>query len=644
MSELNSVDTEHAAAIEADDAAIAAALQEAHIPSLVLALVHMTGDMSLVRGDIKPMVEFLNPDDGLTEAQRDSVRQRALQVIAQHRDAPAEFYVPKDAELREMMDFITGQSLAEEYVEFLSAELSMHGEDAYEQPEVYKVPEHTRADFKVLVIGAGMSGLLSAIRLQQAGIDFMVVEKNHDVGGTWLENTYPGCRVDSANHVYSYSFRPQDWPQHFSPQPVLHDYFSTTADEYGLRDHIRFDTEVERANFDEASGMWHVQVNGPNGADTLVVNAVISAVGQLNRPKMPDIEGLGSFKGPAWHSAEWQHDVDLTGKRVGVIGTGGSAFQFVPIVADQAESVTVFQRTAPWIVPNETYFQDVPEGKHWLLKHVPFYAKWFRFNMFWSAAEGLLQAVTGEEGWERPEESVSELNQQFRDTLIANLEETLAGRPDLIEKCTPDYPPGAKRALIDDGKYLRTLLRDNVSLLDDGIAAITEKGLRDANGVEHEFDVLVYGTGFKASSFLHPMKIYGLEGKELHEVWADEPRAFKGISMPGFPNLFCCYGPNTNIVVNGSIIFFSECEVRYIMGCLAMLMQGNGKALDVKQDVHQRYNEWIDKGNAGMAWGQSGVNTWYKNASGHITQNWPFTLLEFWQQTRAPAAEDYHLI
>ncbi len=635
---------EHAAAITADDATIAAALQEAHIPSLVLALIHMTGDMSLVRGDIKPVVEFLSSEDGLTDEQRDEIRRTALQVLIRHRDDPQDFYVPSDGELREMMDFITGQSLAEEYVEFLSAELGMHGEDAYAQPEVYKVPEHTRADFKVLVIGAGMSGLLSAIRLQEAGVDFAVVEKNSDVGGTWLENTYPGCRVDSANHVYSYSFRPQDWPQHFSPQPVLRQYFADTADEYGLRDRIRFNTEVESATFDEASGMWHVQVNGPDGAETLVANAVISAVGQLNRPKMPDIDGVGTFAGPAWHSAEWRHDVDLTGKRVGVIGTGGSAFQFVPIVADQAQSVTIFQRTAPWIVPNETYFQEVPQGKHWLLNHVPFYAKWFRFNMFWSAAEGLLQAVTGEAGWNKPEESVSELNQQFRESLIANLQEVLADRPDLLDKCTPDYPPGAKRALIDDGKYLRTLKRDNVELLTDGIDAITEKGLRAADGVEHEFDVLIYGTGFKASSFLHPMKIYGLQGKELHETWRDEPRAFKGITVPGFPNLFCCYGPNTNIVVNGSIIFFSECEVRYIMGCLAMVMQSNSKALDVKPEVHERYNQWIDKGNAGMAWGQSGVNTWYKNASGHITQNWPYTLLEFWQQTRAPAAEDYNLL
>jgi len=637
-------DVKQLAPLPTDDAVIEAALREAHIPSLILALVHLTGDFSLLRGDMKPVVEFLSRDDGLNDEQRDVVRTEALAALRAWRDAPQDFYLPTEEQLREMMDFITGQRLPEEYVEFLSAELGMHGEDAYAQPAVFAIPETTRADFKVLVIGAGMSGLLSALRLQEAGIDFVVVEKNTDVGGTWFENTYPGCRVDSANHVYSYSFRPQDWPQHFSPQPVLRQYFADTADEYGLREHIKFATEVHGARFDESTGMWQVQTQGPQGEETLTVNAVISAVGQLNRPKIPEIEGMGSFSGPDWHSSRWRHDVDLRGKRVGVIGTGGSAFQFMPIIAEQAESVTIFQRTAPWIVPNESYFQNVPEGKHWLLNHVPFYAKWFRFNMFWSSAEGLLQAVQAQPGWDRPEESVGELNHQFRESLIANLQDTLAGRPDLIEQCTPDYPPGAKRALIDDGQYLRALMRSNVILHTDGIDAITETGVRGADGQEHEFDVLIYGTGFKASSFLHPMKITGVAGKDLHEVWQDEPRAFKGVSTPGFPNFFYCYGPNTNIVVNGSIIFFSECEVRYIMGCLAMVMSSNGKAIDVKPEVHERYNRWIDQGNAQMAWGQSNVNTWYKNSAGHITQNWPYTLLEFWQQTRAPEPDDFTLI
>jgi 4-hydroxyacetophenone monooxygenase len=640
MSELGTIEN-----IDLDEGGLKSALEEGHIASLMLAMVHLTGDMGIIRGDIRPRMEFLSPEDGLTDEQRARVRAQALEVLTRHRDDPQPTYMPTDEELREMLAFLVGGEVSNEYVEFLISELSLHGEDPYAQPKIEVVPVQNRAEFKVLVIGAGMSGVLSAVRLKEAGIGFEVIEKNSDVGGTWYENTYPGCRVDSANHVYSYSFRPKDWPQHFSPQPVLRSYFSETADAYGLRDHIRFNTEVTEARFDESDNVWRVTlVDARGNEETLTANAIISAVGQLNRPKLPDIPGRESYRGIAFHSAEWQHEHDFTGKRIGVIGTGGSAFQFVPILAEQAESVTVFQRTAPWIVPNEEYFKPVPAGKHWLLNHMPFYAKWFRFSMFWRTAEGLLQAVRAQDGWNRPEESVSPENQMFRDALVENLKAHLADRPDLLEKCTPDYPPGAKRALIDDGKYLETLKRDNVALVTEPIDCITEGGLRLKSGEEYEFDAIIYGTGFLASSFLHPMKIHGRDGRELHEVWAGEPRAYKGITVPGFPNLFCCYGPNTNIVVNGSIVFFSECEVRYILGCLALSMEQEGRALDVRQEVHDAYNEWIDDGNKGMAWGQSGVNTWYKNASGRITQNWPFTLLEFWQQTREPNLEEYNVV
>jgi len=645
MAETRTLKADSLAKIDLSNTELETVLVDAHIPSLMLALVHLTGDLSILRGDIRPQMAFLSPDDGLTDHQREQVRARALDVLARHRDDPQPYYMPSDAELREMLNFLVGEQVSDDYVEFLTSELSLHGEDPYQQPKIEVVPQAQRADFKVLVIGAGMSGLLSAKRLKDAGINFEVVEKNPDVGGTWFENTYPGCRVDSANHVYSYSFRPQDWPQHFSAQPVLRQYFSDTADEYGLRNHIRFETEVVSARFDEASSHWQVTTREADGKEkSRSYNAVISAVGQLNRPSIPDIAGRDDYQGVSFHSAEWEHEHSLRGKRIGVIGTGGSAFQFVPILADEAESVTIFQRTAPWIVPNEEYFKEVPPGKHWLLRHVPFYAKWFRFSMFWRTAEGLLQAVTVEDGWNRPEESVSATNQMFRDALVENLKAQLADRPDLLEQCTPDYPPGAKRALIDDGKYLNSLKRENVHLLTDPIERITTTGIRTQSGVEHEFDVLIYATGFKASSFLHPMKIYGLGGRELHEVWNGEPRAYKGITVPGFPNLFCCYGPNTNIVVNGSIVFFSECEVRYILGCMALSMEQGGKAVNVRQEVHDQYNKRIDAGNRQMAWGVSGVNTWYKNASGRITQNWPFTLREFWQQTRTPDPSDYDLV
>ncbi|MDH3642345.1 MAG: NAD(P)/FAD-dependent oxidoreductase, partial [Gammaproteobacteria bacterium] len=308
------------------DAAIEAALEHAHIPTLMLALVHLTGDISHLRGDIRPEMTFLGDEAaGITPEQQARMRKHALEVLIRHRDNPSEQPPPTEAAIREMLDFLVGQSVSDDYVEFLMAELSLNGEDPYAQPTIFEVPESQRGDFQVLIIGAGMSGLLAAIRLQEAGVPFQIIEKNADVGGTWLENTYPGCRVDSANHVYSYSFRPQDWPQHFSQQEVLRSYFSGCADEYNLRDKIRFNSEVTAATFNEADSLWHVEVaSADGGSETIAANAIVSAVGQLNRPKLPEIAGRERFQGISFHSAEWQHEHDLTGKRVGVIGTGGT--------------------------------------------------------------------------------------------------------------------------------------------------------------------------------------------------------------------------------------------------------------------------------------------------------------------------------
>ncbi len=631
---------------EITDEQIRSALQDAHIPTLMLALVHLTGDLDLIRSDIRPQPEFLgDPQDGIEEPLQQRARELAFDIISRVRDEEgAGAGTLSESALLEMIGYLTSQDVSGEYLEFLTAELSMNGEDAYAQPALKQVDAERLAGLRVLVIGAGMSGLLSGIRLKEAGIDFEIIEKNPDVGGTWFENTYPGCRVDSGNHVYSYSFRPKNWPQYFSSQPVLREYFSETADDYGLRANIRFETEVLEMRLDEARGCWRVTVRGADDEiQVLEADAVISAVGQLNRPKMPDLPGLGTFAGPAFHSARWDHSVDFAGKRVGVIGTGGSAFQFVPHVAESAASVTVFQRTAPWVVLNEQYFSEIPDGVNWLMAHVPFYAKWFRFSMFWKSAEGLLAAVTAEDGWNRPERSVSEANEQMREQLLEAMREVIGSEPTLVEQCTPDYPFGAKRALIDDGRWFRALLRDNVVLNTDGVAAINADGIETSDGEQHDFDVLIYGTGFSASDFLTPMQIYGRNGVELHDHWQGDPRAFKGISVPGFPNLFCTYGPNTNIVVNSSIIFFSECEVRYILGCLAELAgRGRGTLMDVTRSAHDEYNERIDAGNAGMAWGQSAVSTWYKNAAGRVTQNWPFRLVDFWQQCKAPDQADYH--
>jgi 4-hydroxyacetophenone monooxygenase len=304
--------------------------------------------------------------------------------------------------------------------------------------------------------------------------------------------------------------------------------------------------------------------------------------------------------------------------------------------------VTVWQRTPPWLLPVPTYQQDLPPGLRWLLRHVPDYARWDRLWVFARTQEGLLPMATVDPAWEPKDRSVSALNEMMR-TVLTSVYEVNFPDPVLREKVVPSYPPIAKRVVLDDGTYANALQRDNVTLETTGIAEITERGLRDCHGVEHDYDVIIYGTGFQASKFLTPMRVTGSHGVDLHERWGGDARAYLGITIPGFPNLFLMYGPNTNIVINGSIIYFSECEAHYIVESVRMLLERRKRSMDCRPDRHDAYNERIDAGNRARAWGVSDVNSWYKNEFGRVAQNWPFNLFEYWRQTRVPDPDDYVL-
>jgi 4-hydroxyacetophenone monooxygenase len=541
-----------------------------------------------------------------------------------------------------MIEFLVGAA-TEEWYPVLREELALAGAD-------HRAPGWSKRDlapdvpWRVAVIGAGMSGLLAAHRLRQAGVDVTILEKDDDVGGTWYENTYPGCRVDVPNHFYSYSFaQSSQWPQFFSTQPALLDYFRQCADDLGLRPLIRFGTEVVEARFDEDEQRWAVTTRGPDGTEGVEdFEVVVSAVGQLNRPKFPDIPGQADFAGPSFHSARWDHDVDLAGKRVAVIGTGASAAQFIPHVAEEADELLVFQRTPPWLAPTPNYHDDLPAELCWFMEHVPDYARWDRLVQFWRMHEGLLPAAVVDPEWPDHERSMSLLNDVVRQLLTAHLEAEFAD-PELRAKMIPPYPPLAKRIVRDNGSWPRALQQPHVSVHTEAIDAVTKAGIRTVDGEEHEVDVIIYGTGFTASEFLTPMRVVGVDGADLHERWAGDARAYLGVTVPEFPNLFLLYGPNTNIVINGSIIYFSECEVHYLTEAMRLLLEGGHRSMDCRAEVHDAYNERIDAANRGMVWGAAEVNSWYRNAKGRVAQNWPFSLLEYWQQTRQPDPADYVL-
>ena len=626
-------------------------LGAADLPSLLAALAHATGDLSLAPKHLwLDPARALEPDGGWDEAQLSRARDLAASGIRRClADDGGGEDAPDPSLVNPLIDWLTGAGLDDGYRTMLAEELAV--DDDLRTPDPIGPntwPPSGGADGPaVAVIGAGMSGILAAHRLKQAGIDCVVLDKNHDVGGTWMENTYPGCRVDVFNHVYCYSGEQRpDWPEYHSTQPVLLDYFRDCARRWGIRDRIRFGVRVESLAWDDDTRRWKIRLRTlADEREEITASAVVSAVGQLNRPLMPDIDGIGSFSGEQFHSSVWCHDLDWSGKRVAVIGTGASALQFIPHLAEAAAHLTVFQRTPPWLIPRPVYHEPLAPGLLKLFELVPGYAHWFRLRLFWCTHEGTVGALRRDPDWTGPlEQAVSPRNDETRRLLTLYLESQFADRPDLLAKVVPNYPVGAKRVVLDNGIWARTLKRPDVELVSDRIERIEPDGVRGSDGRLHRADVIVYGTGFRASEFLMPMSVTGRGAIDLHESWNGDARAYNGICVPGFPNLFCVYGPNTNIVVNGSIIYFAECAVHYIVECLRLLSASGSAAMDCRRDAYDSYAALIDEHNSQMAWGISPVSSWYKSPSGRVAQNWPLPLIDYWRQTRRPDPAHFELL
>jgi cation diffusion facilitator CzcD-associated flavoprotein CzcO len=478
---------------------------------------------------------------------------------------------------------------------------------------------------RVVIIGAGFGGLAVATELVRAGFhDFTILERAGEIGGVWRENTYPGAGCDIPSPLYSFSHRPNpDWPMRFSLQADIKAYLEEVAREYGLTGRIRFGTGVASADFDESASRWRVRTEA---GEVIEADVLVPAVGQLSRPAMPDIPGRESFRGPAFHSATWDHDVDLAGKRVAVIGTGASAIQFVPELQRVAGHVTVFQRSAPWIVrKNDVAYR--PWHRR-LFRRLPVTQKFERFRI-WLICEFLslglvdvppVRAYLGRLGRKHLERQVPD--------------------GELRAKLTPDYAPGCKRALFSN-EFYPALTKPNVALETEKIVGILPEGVRTADGVVHEADVLVYGTGFRASDFLVPMAVRGRDGAELAETWRDGAWAYLGITVPRFPNLFLVYGPNTNLGGN-SIVYMLESQARYIVQAVRTLAGRPGVALEVKPEVAARFDTVLQRRLGRSVWTR--CSSWYRNEAGRIVNNWPGTVTQYRLRTRALKLGDYRAI
>ena len=628
------------------DDELRAALAEANLPTLVVALAQLTGDEEWLTGRFRPG-SALGVDDhdsaGLSEDLQKALRAEAFTVLRAWHDGNLEAApAPGPERIAEMLALSLGSSqrLPANIGGLLAEELGVADRDVLPDPEAATRP------IDVLIIGAGLSGLCTAIKLQKTGVAFTILEKNPGVGGTWLENTYPGCGVDTPSHLYCFSFAQSPaWSRYFAKRGELHHYLEQLTDTYHLRQHIRFDSEVEVMAWDDAAQLWRVTVRDASGARTqLVANAVITGVGLLNRPSVPNIGGLADFAGPQMHTAAWDNSIDLRGKRVAVIGTGASAMQLVPAIADTAAQVTVFQRSPQWGLPNANYMRETSAATRTLMAAVPFYMGWYRLRLVWNFGDRLYPALQIDPKWAHPERSVNRSNDRHREYLTDYIRTELGERTDLLDKCLPSYPPYGKRPLLDNG-WFRTMCRDDITLVTDSVTEVRANSVIDAAGVEHQADILVLATGFHAVRVLGPMEVRGRSGRTLRETWGDDDaRAYLGVTVPDFPNFFMVLGPNTFAAHGGSAALTIEMEVRYVVSLLLLLATGEATSVEVREEVHDGYDKQITDALQSTIWSHPGMSTYYRNARGRIVVPMPWTNVEYWHMTHEVDRSDFHLV
>jgi len=629
-----------------DDAAIAAALEDVSVPVLLCSLVHMTGDPSWIREVSLPaMPNVLDLQGGLDAEQLADLRRRAVPAIAAYRDGGCVPHVLSHGLVVEMMAFLAGAPLEGIMIPMFVEDMQFDGADHGVIEWGDEVSDDAKAASPVVVIGAGLSGILAGIRLTQAGLPFVIVEKDDGPGGTWWENRYPGARVDIGSHHYCYAFEPSHhWTEYYCQQPELRDYFVRVLDTYELRPHCRFNTAVTSLTWDEPTSSWQVGIRNPDGtAEALEARFVISAVGSLNIPRMPDIPGMDDFAGPSFHSARWPDDLDLAGKRFALVGAGASGFQIAPTIADSVGQLTIYQRTTQWMLPNPLYHAEVPPGDRWAMQHLPFYARWFRFVMLYPGINmGTKDYRIDPEYRADDGVAINEVNDLRRRQLTAWITSHLEGRPDLIEKSIPNYPAMGKRILQDNGSWLRTLTKPNVELVHTTIERVVAEGVVTVDGELREADVICYATGFRHNDFLGTIELTGRNDVSLHDQWGDEPTAHLGIAIPNFPNLFCMYGPGTNLAHGASLFFHSECQIHYAMDCIHRVLASGARTIEVRKDAHdeyiERYRAEIDQ----LIWSHPSIaHSHYKNPHGKIFTLSPWPLEHYWEWTRAADPAEY---
>lgn len=622
---------------EPDWARLREGVEKANIPALLMCLHQITGEESWLSPPFAPRrargIEN-NDSGGLDELTQGRIRDAAFDAITRWlKGTPLKLARPSNEQLAHMLAVCVGETVPADYGEAIASNMRL---DPMEPGVAVKATK------TAIIIGGGISGICAAVEMQKLGIGFTLFEKNSEFGGTWWENRYPGCGVDTPNLTYTFSFQATDWSRYFPLRDEIKDYICQTADKYGLYDRTRFCTKVEKAEWLEKEKVWEVTVVAPSGEfEKHRADILFSAVGILNTPKVPEVHGLSSFNGPVIHSSNWSDDIQLEGQRIAIVGNGASAMQIGPEIADRVEHLTIFAKSKQWAAPFPHFREEVPDGVRYLIQVVPLYRAWLEQRLAWMFNDRLYNTLFRDPTWAAQDQSINEANDRHREFLADHIRAELGDRQDLLPEVLPDYPPYLKRMLLDNG-WFRMLTKPNVRLISDRLKSVTGNTLRSASGQEAEADVMIMATGYNATEMLNSYDIIGRGGRLLKDYWeTDNAAAYLGITVPGFPNFFIFVGPNAGSGHGGSMMRIMENQVHYALRVLNLMFSHGADQIEVKEAVYNAYRDRVDETHDRLMWSHPGTDNWYRNSKGRVVGITPWRHDAYWRMTREADPSDY---
>jgi 4-hydroxyacetophenone monooxygenase len=626
--------------VEADE--LQANLRAADPGVLVAVLAQLTGDASVIDRFEPAITHVPDPPERAGVTDPDTMAALVAAVVGAL-DAPRarDALAADDPGLfRRLLPLALGSDVDDEFVPLL---LEQGGFQLSQPtlPRTVPIPETTT----VGIVGAGLAGIIAALAAADAGVAFEIFDRNDEVGGTWLTTTYPGIGVDTPSAFYSLSrdVNP-DWTSYYPQGAEYQAYLVSVADKYGLRERTRFGAEVEALLWDEDREQWQIHSVDRDGNRAVShASVVITAAGYLNRPRWPELHGRETFAGTSIHSAQWDQSVDLAGKRVAIIGAGCTAVQIVDTCVDQVQQLTVFQRQPHWVAPRKRLTDDVPEHRRYLGRHVPYYANWNRLKSYWGTADNNYPVILRDPEWAKDHLSISPANDKLLQMCRDYIDQTFGAGTELAKKVTPDFAPYGKRIIRDPGGYYAALTRNHVDVEANEPAEVNENGIVTADGRQIDLDVIIYATGYHLD-FLSTIDIRGRGGRKLADEWGESPRAYRGGTVPGFPNLFINSAPNYSPGHGAGANFSMEVMAHYIIECLQLMALRGATTMEVTRQAYDENVAAIDEAMAATVWCHTpNAHTYYRSGSGRVVVATPYRLVDLWHQHRAPLEEHFQL-